>query len=452
MGQNATRAMGRRAAATGLLALVAACGGGEAPDVGMLEAVRVPPAEGLEIRTLRSGETFGELLSGALEPNDQASLLTSFQEHASPRRMRPGTEVTFRYLASEGTLRGVDVALNRDETVRLTRSDAGWSSAVVETPVHVDTLVAAGEIESVLWTSVVGNPSLASMPVADRNQVIDYLDRVFQWQVDFSRQIRVGDTYRFAFEREVRPDGSIRSGKLLSAELVNSGTAYHAVWFDPNGDGEGSYYDLEGKSVRRAFLLKPLAYRRISSRFTNGRFHPILQTWRAHRGVDYAADTGTEIMATSDGVVIHRGPKGGLGNAVEIRHPNGFVTRYGHMSRFRSGVVVGTRVRQGDVIGYVGMTGLATGPHLHYEMIRGGRHIDPLSVDLPSGDPVPADDMVRWMDEMVQRVALLETIPGAGPVRTADVVDEEEGGPATGQAATTTASAGAVAISEGGER
>lgn len=419
-----------RLATVGLTFLVgSACGVDEPPEVGTLAAVEVPPAEQVEIRSLRAGDTFGELLYSAMSSNDQASLLMAFREHASPRRMRPGTEVSFRYLTGEEALRGVDVALNRDETVRLNRTVGGWSSDLIQTPVFVDTLVASGQIETVLWTAVVGNPALSSMPTGDRNRLIDELDQVFQWQVDFSRQIRVGDTYRFAFQREVRPDGSLRGGRLLAAELVNSGAAFHAIWFDPNDDGFGSYFDLDGESVRRAFLLKPLSYRRISSRFTNSRFHPVLNTWRSHRGVDYAADAGTEIMATSDGVVIQRGPNGGLGNAVEIRHPNGFVTRYGHMRAFRSGIVVGSRVRQGDIIGYVGMTGLATGPHLHYEMLRGGRHMDPLSVDLPAGDPVPSDDRLRWMDEMVGRVALLESIPGGGPVRTAmaDTEAEEEG-------------------------
>ncbi|NNF14344.1 MAG: M23 family metallopeptidase, partial [Gemmatimonadetes bacterium] len=179
--------------------------------------------------------------------------------------------------------------------------------------------------------------------------------------------------------------------------------------------------------------LKPLSYRRISGRFSNSRFHPILNRWRAHRGVDYAADAGTEIMATSDGVIIHRGPKGGLGNAIEIRHPNGFVTRYGHLSGFKRGLSVGSRVKQSDVIGYVGMTGLATGPHLHYEMLRSGQHMDPLSVDLPAGDPVPADDMGRWRGEMTGRMALLESIPPAGPVRTflaeAEVIQDVEDRP-----------------------
>jgi murein DD-endopeptidase MepM/ murein hydrolase activator NlpD len=321
--------------------------------------------------------------------------------------------------------------------VRLDRDIAGWHSDLIQTPVYIDTLFASGEIDGQgsLWSAVVENPVLKQVDYADRNDLIDHLDRVFQWSIDFSRQLRVGDTYRFAFEREVRPDGSMRAGRLLAAEFQNAGTPYHAVYFDPNGDGEGSYFDLEGESVRRAFLLKPLSYRRISGRFSNSRRHPVLNTIRAHRGIDYAADAGTEIMATSDGVVIHRAPKGSFGNTVEIRHPNGWVTRYAHLRAFKNGVYVGTRIRQSDIIGYVGMTGLASGPHLHYEMLQNGRQFDPLSVDLPAGDPVPSDDMVRWRSAMTGRVALLETIPRAGPVRTfvedvapSDAPDQPSGG------------------------
>lgn len=407
------------AATLGAVAVAGACSFGEAPDVGTLEPLYAQPAEDVQILTLGRNQTLGELLDGTLDGNEQYGFLLAFREQASPRRMRAGTEITLRYRPDDGWLRGVDVALNSDQTVRMVRDGEGWRSSTVETPTYVDTLYASGEIETVLWTSVIRNPALSSIPVSDRNRLIDHLDRVFQWQVDFSRQIRVGDAYRFAFEREVRPDGSMRAGRLLAAELVNSGTPYHAIWFDPNDDGEGSWFDLEGKSVRRAFLLKPLEYRRISSRFSSGRFHPILNRWRAHRGIDYAADSGTPVMATSDGVVVHRGPKGDLGNAVEIRHPNGFVTRYGHLRGFRSGIGVGTRVHQGDIVGYVGMTGLATGPHLHYEMLRGGKQMDPLSVDLPAGDPVPSEARARWLSESAARLALLELIPGAGPVRTA---------------------------------
>ena len=386
-------------------------------DAGSLDTVYANPAEQVELLSLGQDQTLGLLLDGILSANDQEALLVAFREYASPRRMPAGTELVFHYIRDDQWLRGLDVVVNADETVRLTRNDLGWRSELVRTPIYVDTLLATGKIETVLWSAVVNNEQLGGVPFEDRNSLIDELDQVFQWQVDFSRQIRVGDTYRFAFEREVRPDGSMRSGRLLSAELVNSGTPYHAIWFDPNKDGEGSYFDLEGNSVRRAFLLKPLAYRRISSRYSNSRLHPILKTWRAHRGVDYAADAGAEIMATSDGVVTHRGWKGSFGNTVEIQHPNGFVTRYAHLSSFRSGVQLGSRVKQSEIIGYVGMTGQATGNHLHYEMMkRNGEHMDPLAVDLPAGDPVPSDDQVRWGEELITRVDLLESIPGAGPV------------------------------------
>jgi len=426
---DAPRRSSRWAVVAGVATLATSACAFEPPDVGLLEGIYVPPAESVRIYSLRSGQTLGGLLNSVISANEQAALLLAFREHASPRRMRQGTEISLRFLpeAEEGggeLLRGVDVALTPDETVRLSREPLGWRSELIETPVYIDTLYATGQIETGLWNAVVHNPVLAELTYEDRNNLIDHLDQVFQWQVDFSRQIWPGDTYRFVFEREVRPDGSMRAGKLLAAELVNRNTPYHAVWFDPNGDGRGSYYDLDGESVRRAFLLKPLAYRRISSRFTNSRFHPILRTWRSHRGVDYAADAGTEIMATSDGVIIHRGFDNSYGNSIQIRHPNGFVTRYAHMRAFRSGFVVGSRVQQGDVIGYVGSTGLATGPHLHYEMLRGGRQIDPLSVDLPAGDPVPSEDRLRWRDEMSVRVALLETIPGAGPVR--DIVAQAQ--------------------------
>ena len=377
----------------------------------------------MHIYSLARGQTFGGLLTGVLSANEQASLLMAFREHASPRRMRQGTEITLRYLRDDGELRGVDVALSPDETVRLSREPLGWASDLIETPVYVDTLYASGEVETALWNAVVFNPALSGLTFEDRNRLIDRLDQVFQWQVDFSRQIRDGDTYRFVFEREVRPDGSMRAGKLLAAEFVNSGTPYYAIWFDPNGDGRGSYYDLDGESVRRAFLVKPLEYRRISSRFTTGRYHPILKVWRAHRGVDYAADAGTPVMATADGVVIHRGYDDSYGNSIVLRHPNGFTTRYAHMRAFKGGISVGSRVHQGDVIGYVGMTGLATGPHLHYEMRRNGQYLDPLSVDLPAGDPVPSDDTVRWQAEERVRYALLESIPPAGPVRTSILAD-----------------------------
>jgi murein DD-endopeptidase MepM/ murein hydrolase activator NlpD len=402
---------------TGVLGLAVLLGhhlSSRVPEVGVLEPIRATPAERLEVVHLERGQTFGAVLQDAsVGWSEQNALLLAFREQANPRRMRDGTRIILRWIPEEHWLRGVDVTLSSDETVRLTRDEAGWSADLVRTPVWVDTLLVSGVIRDVLWNSVLDNPALSGLRSPDRASVVTWMDRVFQWQVDFSRQVRTGDTYRLAFEREVRPDGSMRSGHLLAAEYVNQGTAYRAIWFDPQGDGQGTFYDEDGKSVRRAFLLKPIELARISSRFSSARLHPILNTVRAHRGVDFAAPTGTPIMATGDGVVIYADWKGDLGNLVEIRHPNGWVTRYGHLSRFGPGIRVGTRVRQGQIIGNVGMTGLATGPHCHYEMVRsGGQWVDPLSIPLPPGDPVPASAIGRWAVESQERLLLLETLPG----------------------------------------
>ena len=391
-----------------------------AAEVGELPALYAAPAERMDVKRLGSGQTLGAILSPTLGPGEQQAALMAFQELASPRRLATGTEVTLRQRAADGWVRGVDVALNADSTVRLTRDDFGWHSSVIVTPLAIDTVLAAGTIEQSLYAAMLDNPGLAHMPDADRLELIFALDKVFQWQIDFSRQIQPGDYYRFAVERRVRPDGSMHSEKIVAAELINSGKSFHAVWFDVERDGVGSYYDMKGKSLRAAFLKKPLEFRRISSVFSNGRLHPILRTWRAHRGVDYAAAAGTPVQATADGTIAVRGVSGGYGNLVEIRHKNGFTTRYGHLSRFASGFRVGSPVRQGEVIGYVGSTGLATGPHLHYEMLRSGRHVDPLSAVLPSGgEPVPGHAVERWTQEMVGRVALLEVLPGPKDVRYA---------------------------------
>lgn len=407
-----------RLAALCVVAALAACSG-RAPDAGTLAPIYVPPAEDVQVLSLKRGQTLGEVLGNSIKPNEWYAVLAAFQQQASPRSIRAGTEITLRRIADNGRLRGVDVQLSKDKTVRLIRDPADdWSSEIIRTPTVLDTLYAAGRIDNSLWESVVENPGLASMPVQDRGNVIDALDNVFQWQIDFAHQILDGDTYRFVFQESIRPDGSMQSGKILAAEIVNAGKPYYAIYFDPKGNGQGSYYDLDGRSVRRAFLRKPLAYRRISSRYSMHRWEPILHIWRPHLGVDYAAPEGTPVWATADGVVIFRGRDDGYGNLIELRHPKGWQTRYAHLEGFKRGLHVGSRVKQGEVIGYVGETGLATGPHLHYEMLQDGRHVNPLDVILPTGEPVPEKDRADWTREMTARLALLNSIPGAGPVRT----------------------------------
>lgn len=388
----------------------------DTPEVGPLSPVVAAPAEERQEVRLRYGETFGEALQAAsVGWSEQSALLLAFREQADPRRIREGTRITFRWLPDRERLRGVDVNLSSDTTLLLTRDEVGWSSILVDTPLRVDTLYVSGVVRSNLWNAVIDNEEIAHLKAPDRALLIHLMDKVFQWSVDFSRQVRTGDTYRFVVVGEFRPDGTMRDDltHLLAAEYVNSGTAYRAIWFDPDQDGFGEFYDEAGTSVQKAFLLKPLEFRRISSTVNRNRLHPVHGYRRPHNGVDYAANTGTPIMATGDGVVIFAGRKGELGNLVEIRHANGWITRYGHMQGFASGVRAGTRVRQSQIIGYVGMTGTATGPHLHYEMRdRAGGVKNPLDIDLPPGEPVPAPTRGRWALESLERLRLMDPLPG----------------------------------------
>lgn len=417
MDRTALKSPGVLLGLAGVLGLALAVGSrmtAEPPELGLMAPIVASPAERAEEVVMGRGETFGELLQAAsLGWSEQNAVLLAFREQANPRRMRDGTRITFRWLRDTGELRGVDVNLSRDETLRLFRDEAGWSSYLENIPVRVDTVYVSGVIRDNLNNSLYENAALKDMRVNDIANVVHWMDMVFQWQIDFFRQVRSGDTYRLVLEWEVRPDGSIRGGHILAAEYANEGTPYLAVWFDANDDGEGTFYDELGKSVRKAFLMKPLEFRRISSRVSASRLHPIHNYRRPHNGVDYAADAGTPVMATGDGVVVWADWKGELGNLVEVRHPNGWVTRYGHMSRYGAGIRPGTRVKQGQTIGYVGMTGGATGPHLHYEMRNSrGSVLDPLEVRLPPGDPVPSDAWGKWALESRDRLRMLETMDG----------------------------------------
>ncbi len=367
-----------------------------------------------EEHRLGRGMTLGGVLADAgLDGNAQADFLLAFREYESPRRLPLNTRVMIRRQRESDQIDRIQVSLDRDRELLLERDPADrWNATLRIVPTATDTVYAVGTIASSLWNAIMDNPELADAPIRDRVNFIDDLDRVFQWKVDFHRAIRSGDSYRFVMERVRRADGSMQSGRLLVAELVNDGHPHHAIWFDPDDDGEGSWYTLEGESVRKAFLLRPLAFSRISSRFTMSRFHPILRRWRAHRGIDYAANAGTPIQVTADGMVTRRGWDDSYGRVIDVRHANGFLTRYAHMQGFAEGTAPGSRVQQGQVIGYVGMTGLATGPHLHYEMHTAAGPVDPLAIDLPPAEPVPTEALEQWRRIRDAHLALLMQLPG----------------------------------------
>ena len=212
---------------------------------------------------------------------------------------------------------------------------------------------------------------------------------IFQWDIDFIQDVRVGDEFTVIYEELWRDGVKLRNGDIVATEFVNQGKSYRAARYKLS-NGDFDYFTPEGRSVRKAFLRAPVEFTRISSNFNPNRRHPVLNTIRAHRGVDYAAPTGTPVQAAGDGKIIFRGVQGGYGNAIVVQHGGNITTLYGHLSRFGK-ARVGGRVGQGEVIGYVGKSGLATGPHLHYEYRVNGAHRNPRTVPLPPADPIPPD-------------------------------------------------------------
>jgi murein DD-endopeptidase MepM/ murein hydrolase activator NlpD len=241
---------------------------------------------------------------------------------------------------------------------------------------------------------------------------------IFGWQIDFSTEVQRGDTFRVAVEA-FRLDGRfVRYGRILAAELVRGDRPFQAVHFA--GERTSGYFAPDGTPVRRAFLRSPLKFTRISSRFTRRRFHPVLGVYRPHYGVDYAAPTGTPVQAAGDGTVSRAGWESGYGKTVRVRHPNGYETLYGHLSRIL--VKPRQRVSQGETIGRVGMTGLATGPHLDYRMLKNGAYVDPLKVVSPPAAPVPAAERARFESRAAQAMARLDPAPASGRIQLAEGV------------------------------
>lgn len=241
---------------------------------------------------------------------------------------------------------------------------------------------------------------------------------IFAWDLDFSRSVRMGDRFAILYERlynlrEGRPETYIGSGKILAASYLGNGAALQALYFE-NEAGRGGYYRPDGSAMQRQFLKAPLEYRRISSSYSLSRLHPILKVRRPHRGIDYAAPAGTPVWAVADGTLTYMGRNGGFGKLVKIRHANGYISYYGHLSRYRKGLRVGSKVSQKEVVGYVGSTGLATGPHLDYRLRKDGKYVDPNKIRIPSGKPISKDKLESFGLHRDQVLSELKTAKSAG--------------------------------------
>lgn len=358
-----------------------------------LPAKALPP--GLPVAlTLRSGQALGSLLDElGLPPADRAGVVAALSDHVEVRRLRPGLEVR-AFVEAGATPDEIAVTLEGEGRVFVGSTGDEWVSRFSPFERRAEARMARGTITS----SLVGALAEAGAP-----EMVAYrMAEVLQWDVDFNRDLRRGDRFDVVFE-EISLDGVPHGvGDVLTVHFENAGRRLEAYRF---GDG---YYDEEGRPLEKMFLRSPLPFSRITSRFSRRRFHPVLKEYRPHYGVDYGAPTGTPVRSTASGVVTFAGWDRGGGNTIKIRHPNDYLTAYLHLSRFASGVGPGRRVAQGDVIGYVGATGLATGSHLDYRVRHRGRWIDPLTIESVPAEPIERSrlaEFLAWRDELRSRLA-----------------------------------------------
>jgi murein DD-endopeptidase MepM/ murein hydrolase activator NlpD len=340
--------------------------------------------------TVRPNETLSEVFARQRIAGAELLAVLAALPDVDPRRVRADKVFEFRVPVGEDRPERVRVRVNDSTFLLAERGPDGWASAREVVAWTIGTERVIGAVSSSLYETLDALIPDSVLPPAIRPVLAwELAQDVFGWQIDFTRDLRPGDQFAVVYERLLSSLGEIRYGRVLAASIEAAGvenTAY--VLSGP--DGRNAYYDTDGRSLRRAFAMYPVQFRRISSSFNRSRLHPVLKTRRAHLGTDYAADPGTPIEATADGTVIRAGRWGGYGIMVSLRHAKGIETRYAHMQGLHRGIRAGLRVKQGDVIGYVGMTGVANGPHVHYEFLKNGRHLNPRRVDLGDGEPVPA--------------------------------------------------------------
>ncbi len=365
------------------------------------EADPAPAPLRWETTKVRSGDSLATIFRRAgLTARDVHEVVNAGEPARSLTRIFPGDEINLG-LDDDGALHALRYEINETDTLDLRREAEGFRAGVDKRTLERRHRHAAAVIETSLYEA-------AKQAGLEEGMIME-LAGIFGWDVDFALDIRQGDSFAVVYDEIYREGERLRAGDILAAEFVNRGDVFRAVRYtDP--EGRTDYFAPDGRSMRKAFLRTPINFARVSSNFNPQRFHPVLGVKRPHMGTDYAARPGTPIKAAGDGRIIHRGRKGGYGRTVILRHGERYTTLYAHMSRYRSGLGVGSRVRQGQVIGYVGASGLATGPHLHYEFRIDGVHRNPRTVKLPDAQPIDARFRADFLAHARQQVAELELI------------------------------------------
>lgn len=337
-----------------------------------------PQAATLELIVARNDTLDALFRRNGLSINDLANMLDIPLAAEPLRRLIPGDRLSVVHDGPQ--IVRLERELRDDALLAITREPDGFIATEIPREIEIRVVGRHGVVHSSLFE--------AGMAAEIPDAIIMRMAGIFQWDIDFILDVRADDHFTLLYEERWREGDLLGTRSIIAAEYVNRGTAFRIVRFE-NSDGHADYFNAEGRSVRKAFVRAPVEFSRISGSFNPNRRHPILNTIRAHRGVDYAAPTGTPIIAAGDGRIIQRGRNGGFGNSVTIQHGGNITTLYAHLSRFAT-PGRNDRVQQGQVIGYVGQTGLATGPHLHYEYRLNGVHRNPRTVELPPADPVPA--------------------------------------------------------------
>ncbi|MBR9885980.1 MAG: peptidoglycan DD-metalloendopeptidase family protein [Oceanospirillales bacterium] len=364
-----------------------------------IEAAVPPPVmENWIDYDVRSGDSLTSLFKRAgLSARDVYQVSQATADNKVLSRLYPGQTISF--LIQEGELQKLKFVQDRLNSVEISRTDDGYTTQVLSRTPDVTPHIVSGTISNSLFVD-------ASRAGLSDNMIMQ-LAQILGWDIDFALDIRKNDHFRVLYEEKFLDGEKIGEGDILAVEFVNQGESYAAVRYtDSNGDT--NYFTPDGQSMRKAFLRSPVDFRRISSGFNPARLHPVLGTKRPHRGVDYAAATGTPIKASGDGKIIWRGTKGGYGRCIIVQHGGNITTLYAHMSGYKSGLSTGSRVKQGEVIGYVGMSGLASGPHLHYEFRVNGVHKNPMTVSLPHAEPVAKAEHTAFQRESSRLMAMLD--------------------------------------------
>ena len=328
---------------------------------------------------IRRGDTVGRVLARmGVDDADALAFLHSDRTARAVYQLKPGKPLRVATDDDDRLLELRMIAASGD-MLTVARNGEGFAATVAAVPSEVRWKMATGEIRSSLYAAA----DAVDLPDAVTMQLID----VFAGEVDFHHDVRAGDRFAIVYEMRYVDGESVGPGSIVAATFAHDGKTFDAYLFRDD-DGRDAYYDDAGRALRKSFLRSPVEFSRITSGFSEARFHPILQYSRAHRGVDYAAPIGTPVRATSAGRVVFVGEQNGYGNVIQLQHQGEFSTLYAHLSRFAASLHIGARVEQGDVIGFVGQTGWATGPHLHYEFRVGDEQRDPLTIAMPDGEPL----------------------------------------------------------------